>query len=1087
MRNRTFVKDIFRSISHSWGRFWAIFAIVALGAGFFAGLNATGPDMQLTGDQYYDQDNVMDVELLSTLGFTDKDIAAIRQTDGVQDVMAVHRTDVMSEIGGEKKVIRIHGLPSDTDAANEAWLNRPILTSGRMPENPGECVIGMGKIHIGALKLGSVITLEDEDGTLSDTLRYDQYKIVGIVNSAYYLSYTLGNTAIDNGTIGYYMYVPDSDFAPDAYTDIFISVAGAKALSAFSEQYGALVGATVVDLETLADSREVIRYDEVRGEAQDKLTEAQGDFDDARREADEKLADARQKLNDAAAEIGENEKKLADARTEINKNEGKLKAASSQISKNEKKISTAQKQYNEGAAKLKAGWDEYDANAAALAGQKAEWKQADDAITAALAQLDAAEAAAAGNPDALTAIEAQRQPLLAQKAALARQKAQLDAAQQQLDAVKAQLDENQRKLDAARAQLDDGKAKLASAKKKLKTGRTQLADAKREYDDGVARLADAKAELADGEREYVEQKTSAETALNDAQLKIDNGYAQLNDLKKPEWYVLDRNDNVGFSSFDADAKRMDSLSTVFPVIFFLVAALVALTTMTRMVDEERLIIGTYKALGYSNFKIASKYLTYALLASVLGGILGVTIGFKTLPQVCWNAYLLMYTAPALMAPFNVKFAVIGCAAAMFCTLASTASVCRSALAETPASLMLPRAPKAGKRIWLESVPFIWKRLSFTWKVTFRNLFRYKKRLIMTVVGIMGCTGLLVTGFGIRDSVSNIINYQYHHIDRYDTMIGLSEDGVSDEARNVLDSKLASWLAVDFRAADIYTGDGSNSLSGYLYIPEDADRLKDFIELRERVSQKDIPFGSGAVVITEKLARTLGLSVGDEVAVKNDDGELVTFTVTGVAENYVYHYIYIDPVLYEQRMGEPPGYNAVIATGAGDDQTVRTKLADTLRSTDGISTVMFTEEISAKFDDMVKSMNAIVLVLIVCAGALAFVVLYNLTNINVTERKREIATIKVLGFFDREVTAYIYRETSILALIGCALGLVLGIYMHAFVVQTVEVDNVMFGRDIMPMSFVWSALLTLGFSVIVDTAMFGKLKKISMADNLKSVD
>jgi putative ABC transport system permease protein len=1086
MSSRTFAKDIFRSISRSWGRFWAIFVIVALGAGFFAGLNATGTDMQLTGDNYYDRYNMMDVELLSTMGFTDSDITAIRQADGVQNVMAVHRADVMSNIGGEKKAIRIHGLPADTDADNSAYLNRPVLTSGRMPVKPGECVVGVGKIHLGTLELGSVITLDD-DGTLADTLGYSQYTIVGFVNSAYYLSYSLGNTTIGNGTISYYMYVPDGDFTQEAYTDVFVSVAGAKALSAFSAQYGSLVQTVVDNLKTLAGPREQMRYQEIWDEAKDKLDEAQRDYDDAKSDADEQLDDARKKLDDAQVEIDENEKKLADAKAEIEDGERQLKSAASQISRNQKKLNAAQQDYDAAATELQAGWDAYNDSASVLAGQWSQWQQAKDAVTSALAELDAAAEAAAGDPDALAAIEAQRQPLLVQQAALAGQKAQLDEAQAQLDATKVLLDDNQQQLDAAKAQLDSGRAQLASAKRKLKSGRAGLDDAKQQYEDGLAKLADAKQELADGQEEYAQKKSEAETELADAQAEIDDGYAKLDELDAPEWYMLDRNDNVGFASFDADSRRMDSLSSVFPVIFFLVAALVALTTMTRMVDEERLIIGTYKALGYSDFKIASKYLIYALLASVSGGVLGVVIGFKTLPQVCWNAYLLMYTAPALDAPFNVRFAVIGVAAATLCTLAATASVCRSALAETPASLMLPRAPKAGKRIWLESVSFIWKRLSFTWKVTCRNLFRYKKRLIMTVVGIMGCTGLLLTGFGLKDSVSNIINNQYHHIDRYDTIIGLSDEEISGETETVLNERLESWLKIELRAADIYTADGNSSLPGYLYIPSEADRLKELIDLRERVSRKDIPFGSSAVVITEKLANTLGIGVGEDVAVKSDDGGLVTFTVTGIAENYVYHYVYIDPALYAQRMDHTPEYNAVVANGAGSDAGGRAVLADALRAADGVSTVMFSEEVSDKFNDMIKSLNAIVAVLIVCAGALAFVVLYNLTNINVTERKRELATIKVLGFYDREVTAYIYRETSLLTLIGCALGLIFGIFMHAFVIRTVEVDNVMFGRDIMPMSFVYSAMLTLIFSIIVDVAMFAKLKKIGMAENLKSVD
>lgn len=1087
MRYRTFTKDLFRSITHSWGRFWAIFAIVALGAGFFAGLRATAPDMQLTGDTYYDSGNVMDIELLSTMGFTDDDISAVKRTDGVLGVMAVYRVDVMSVIGDEEQVLRIHGLPDDTGAGNDSYLNRPVLLSGRMPENPGECVLGISKMHLNQVELGSVITLEDDDDTLSDTISHKQYTVVGFVNAAYYLSFTLGNTTIGDGTIRYYMYVPDSDFAQDVYTDVYVTVAGAKTLSAFSEQYDALVGSVAEEFEALADTREQIRYDEVTGEAKDELADAQREYDDAKREADEELADAKQKLEDGQAEIEENEQKLADAKEEIEKGARQLRIANAEINKNENELKAAQQQYDAGAAALHAGWDQYNVGMAAFASQLQQWQQASGAVTAALAALDEAEAAAGGDPGQLAAIEAQRQPLLAQQAALAVQKAQLDAGQQQLDATRTELQRNQQQLDSTKAQLDAGRAQLDAAKAKLRSGRAQLKDAQQQYDDGVSELAGAKEELADGQADYEQAKADAQTELADAQAEIDDGYAQLDELEPPEWYVLDRHDNVGFASFNADAGRMDSLSSVFPVIFFLVAALVALTTMTRMVDEERLIIGTYKALGYSNFKIASKYLIYALLASVTGGILGVVIGFQTLPQVCWNAYRLMYTAPDLIAQFNVKYAVLGCAAATLCTLASTASVCRSTLAESPAALMLPRAPKAGKRIWLESVPFIWKRLGFTWKVTCRNLFRYKKRLIMTVVGIAGCTGLLLTGFGIKDSISNIIGNQYQSICRYDTVIGLSDGEVSDEARSILEERLGGWIKIDLRTADIYTGDGAESLSGYIDVPEDAGRLKEFIILRDRVSRRDVPFGSGDVVITEKLARTLDIHAGDAIKLKDTDGRLVSFTVTGVTENYVFHYVYIDPALYQEKMGEAPRYNTAVAVGAGGDQAARDRLTSELLEADGISTVTFTEEISERFDDMITSLNAIVLVLIVCAGALAFVVLYNLTNINVTERKREIATIKVLGFYDREVTAYIYRETGLLTLIGCVLGLGFGIFMHAFVVQTVEVDNVMFGRDIMPMSFVWSALLTLAFSAVVDVVMFWKLKKISMTDNLKSVD
>ena len=1043
--------------------------------------------MQATGDAYFDQSNMMDVELISTLGFTEDDIAAIAQTGGVDHVMAVHRADVISEIGGQDQAVRIHGLPDDRDEANAGFMNRPTLKSGRMPERPGECAIGTGSLHGSTLALGSVITLQDEDGTLGDTIKHRQYTVVGFVNSAYYISFTLGNTNIGNGTIGYYMYVPDRDFAQDVYTDVYVTVSGAQALSSFSDRYGAIVGSTTGELESLAEAREPIRYDEIVDDAKAELEEAQEDYDEAKRQADEELEEARQKLDDARIEIEENERKLEDAKSTIARNERKLNVAGAEIAQNESQLAAAQQQYDEGKAALQSGWDTYNASAAALATQQQQWQQASDEVAAGLAALDAAAAAAAGDPDALTAIELQRQPLLAVQTQLAQQKLQLDAYQQQLDETKAQLEYQQQQLDASKATLDAGWAQLEDAKVQLRSGKAKLKEAKRQYEDGAAQLKDAKVELANGQTEYDQAKADAETELADAQAKIDDGYAQLNDLEPPVWYVLDRDENVGYSSFEADTGRMNSLSSVFPVIFFLVAALVALTTMTRMVDEERLIIGTYKALGYSNLKIASKYLIYALLASVFGGILGVVIGFRVIPEVCWSSYRLMYTAPDLINQFNVPYAVLGCAAALFCTLTATASVCRSTLAAQPASLMLPRAPKAGKRIWLESVPFIWKRLSFTWKVTCRNLFRYKKRLIMTIVGIAGCTGLLLTGFGIKNSISNILNYQYDNIDRYDTVIGLSDDEVTPPVKGILEDHFSSWLMIALHTADIYTADGSESMSGYVYIPEEAANLKDFIALQERVSGDDIPFGSGSVVLTEKLAKTLGVGVGDQVALKNSDEKRVAFTVTGVTENYVFHYVYIDPALYRERMGEEPKFNALAANCTSADETDRHNISDALLGSGGVDTVSFTEDIRERFNSMITTLNSIVLVLIFSAGALAFVVLYNLTNINVTERRREIATIKVLGFYDREVSAYIYRETSILTIIGCALGLVFGVFMHGFVIQTVEVNNVMFGRDIAPLSFVWSALLTLGFSVVVDLVMYRKLKKISMTDNLKSVD
>ena len=532
---------------------------------------------------------------------------------------------------------------------------------------------------------------------------------------------------------------------------------------------------------------------------------------------------------------------------------------------------------------------------------------------------------------------------------------------------------------------------------------------------------------------------------------------------------------------------MDSISTVFPLIFFLVAALVALTSMTRMVEEERIQIGTYKALGYSNAKIASKYLIYAAFASILGSITGIAVGFQVLPQVVWYAYGILYHAPSLVIPLNLGLALAAAFSSIACTMLATYAACRATLAESPANLMLPRAPKAGKRILLERVGPVWRRMSFIWKVTARNLFRYKKRFFMTVIGIAGCTSLLLTGYGVRDAVEEIVGKQFDEVYIYNTTFGLKTPEVKPGLAALLadSSKFSKSMKASNKTTDI-TANGK-SFSAAIFVPEEPKLLKSMIHLNDRVSRADIPFGDNSVVITEKLANQLHVGVGSSITVKNSADHEVSFRVTGVTENYVYHYAYISPSLYESTMGEKPDYNEVDAICTVTEEAQKKELTQSVMSQEGVGTLTYTKEIISRYDSMIQSMNVIVLVLIISAGMLAFIVLYNLTNINVTERQRELATIKVLGFFDKEVSAYIFRETALLTIIGCIFGLGLGILLHAFVVQTAEVDMIMFGRVIKPLSYVWSAAFTLLFGVIVNLVMYRKLKRIDMEESLKSVD
>ena len=1355
MRVKAFHKDVLRAVTHSWSRFLALFVIVALGAGFYSGLRTTAPNMRATADAYYDDTRFFDVRLVSTFGFTDDDVEAIRATEGVESVMAGYSADLLVRMGEKDVVTRLHSLPSDLSEDNEEYLNRPTLKEGRMPENPGECVVSVGGADDATgLAIGDTVTIEDTDGSLGDTLARSEFTVVGFVESSYYLSMSLGTSTVGSGTLGRYLYVLEDDFSQEYYTDLYLSVEGSRELDTFSGAYEELVQPVLDSLEDLADVRAEIRYGEIRDEAEETLADAEQTYEEEKAKAEKELDDAYQELLDGEQELEDAEQELLDGEQELEDAKRELEDARTELAAGRQELLDGQAEYEDGVRQLEEGkadyedgvrqleeakdewsdgWseyltglNEYEHNASLveqqkeeayeqfadarkqiqdgqkeleearklLAEQKGSYESAkqflsgveqviavkeaqggggeegsdgeeggeggdqairDDAdaqeflassgeassasggtvtalgsmtiasdaeaaqflqylsglgtdvqaISAALGQLDDAglsyfhgylEGVIAGTSDetqkqqltALLAMVEQAQgsggdpdpgdsltedeiPAFLEKLAgmseseaaqvllgldldslyllrdylesavrqyedgksqisqanwqlteakreyeeqkkevddafaeadaqLADAKAQLDDAKQQLDDgwqeildgeqeladAKAEIEENEQKLLDAKTEIEEGWQELLDGEAEIADGEQQIAENEQKLIDGRADLEEGRQELDDGWQEYEDGRQEAEQELADGRQEIMDGRDELASLERPEWYVLGRGTNVGYASFEGDCDRMESLSTVFPTMFFLVAALVALTTMTRMVDEERGVIGAYKALGYGRLRIASKYLIYAAVPSVLGSLFGIVLGNQTLPRICWSAYLMMYRGPDLLVVHQPVFNTIGCVASAACTLGATAFACRSELRETPASLLQPKAPKAGKRIFLEYIRPLWKRLKFTQKVTCRNLFLYKRRLFMTIVGIAGATGLLLTGFGIKDSVSGIVEKQYSEIYLYDTIVSLKDNEVSDGAREILDGdSFDGWMTVMKKSTDLMAGDAS--YSGYVLVPENAEDLGTYINLRDRKTGESVEFTEGSVLVTEKLAGLLGVDVGGTITIENESGRRVDFTVTGIVENYVYHYLYISPELYESEMNEPFEPSEIDAVCVETDGEAREAIAAQLQEQEGVATAGFTEDTRASFDDLVESLNSIILVIIFCAGALAFVVLYNLTNINVTERQRELATIKVLGFRDGEVAGYIYRETSLLTILGCAVGLAFGVLMHSFVIQTVEVDMVMFGRTVEPLSFVYSALLTLLFAVIVDLVMYPKLKKIDMVESLKSVD
>lgn len=767
------------------------------------------------------------------------------------------------------------------------------------------------------------------------------------------------------------------------------------------------------------------------------------------------------------------------------------------------------KQLNAAQKGLDAGIQAIIDSGAAETKEEARALFSDAALQVTRARLDAAKAELDANAPVLEASRIQLEEtakLLEQtEQQLADAKAQLDAGKAELDAGWAafneqgaayydglrQLEDGKRQLDEGWATLTDRQLELDDAKQQIADAYAQLADARAELDDARATIEENRQKLADGEIEYADAKADAEQELADARAELEDAQADLDAIEMPSWYVWDRDNNVSYNSFAGNVTKVEALAGVFPLFFFLVAALVVSTTMTRMIEEERLQIGTMKALGYANGAIMRKYVLYAMTAAVLGALFGLAFGFTVFPSVIWYAYAMMYYVPAFHPVWRWGYALFAGGSLILCTLAVTIATCRSSLKESPADLMRPRAPKAGKRILLERIRPLWRRLSFTYKVTCRNLFRYKRRFWMTVIGVAGCTALLVTGFGISDSINGIMVKQYTDVSQYDLMTAVTDaaDTRSGPVYDYLfaggsDGAVTSSLATMTEAATQELPDGSTA-EVYLMVPQDAAALNDYIDMHERTSRQPTPLGETGVVLTEKLAELLDVKAGDPVTLVNGDGVEGSFTVSGVCENYVSNYVYMSAATYADAFGQEPEWNNILSRLSDDSQQARDAISTELLAMDEVASLTFTEDMMTQVLNMLNSINAVVVMIVVCAAVLALVVLYNLTNINVAERVKEIATIKVLGFYDREVSAYVMRETVALTIIGALFGLAGGIALHRFVIYTVEVDAVMFGRTIDPSSFVYSLALTMLFSLIVNLLMGRKLKHISMVESMKA--
>lgn len=1351
-------KEFWMEIRKSKSRFISILLIVALGVAFFSGIQASSPDMRYSGDAYYDESSLMDIKVVGTMGLTSDDVSSIESIDGIESAEGAWSTDVMCGEGQKQKVLHIESI-------NDA-VNKLDVQEGRLPEKSGEIFLDSTFASSNEYKVGDKVALREEGD--SPVLVTTEYTVVGTGRSPLYISFNRGNTTLGTGEVNGFGYVLPEDFDQEIYTQIYVTVHGAKGLTSYTDGYENLIAKIKDRVENIADDRCQIRLAAVKADAQEEINDAQKKLDDGKKEADEKLADAKEELDkgekdledgrkeyedgksqleDAKTELADGKKQLEDAKTELadGKNQledakaqladgkSQLESARSQLSSSKSQLDTArsqlddgwsqvnaakaqladgqaqldsaQKQVTSGLAELEENQKTLDENKAKLADGKAQIEAGEQQLEAAkqtlttkqseldqskaeiiagqqqiestrtqlnvqkqqitdgLSQVSAGEAqlqdgisalesakaqlmelqsqleivrasykAALENPDAsqeeidiLAAqvsaleeqeaavtqqiqaseaqIESQRQQLAAnrselesglatvedglsqlsqkeselnagleqitagqaqidagwiqiqeQENTLAASKAEIEAGEQELEkgqkqlkaakkklnkaqkeidsnaetlaAGQAELDanvaklndneaqyasgleqynsgarqiaENEAKLTSGEQEIAENEAKLADGEKEIADNEKKLADGEKEITDNVKKLQDAakdlkkgEKDLADGKKEYEDAKKDAEDEIAENQQKLDDAKKELEDLEMPEWMVTDREALPEYTDYGDNADRLRNIGQVFPVIFFLVAALISLTTMTRMVEEQRTQIGTLKALGYKKSAIAAKYICYAFFATLLGSVLGMLIGEKIIPYIIITAYGIMYhnVANTISIDYQPGFALIASAASVVCTVGATLFASGKELQETPASLMRPPAPKEGKRVLLERLTFIWKHLSFSWKSTIRNLFRYKKRLIMTVFGIAGSMGLMLVGFGIQDSISDIAAIQYRELQHYDGMVIEDSDATEEEHAELFEymkenEQIAHCNRVQM--TKISAPKGSSSVSIYLFVPESLSEFARDVTLKNRITGETYELTDEGAAISEKTASLLGLKVGDMIPLKKGDKEYKV-RVAVITENYMSHYLYMTPRVYEQTFGEKPEYENIVFTMQEDCKDDLEMAGSRILANPGALSISYTSSLASQVDRMLSTLDAVILVLIVSAGMLAFVVLYNLNNINITERQRELATLKVLGFYDGEVSQYVLRENVILTVLGIMFGAVFGILIHRYVITTVEVDAVMFGRNIKPLSFLYSGILTSIFSIVVNGVMHFKLKTIDMVESLKSVE
>ncbi len=1089
---RTLLKTSLREIRQSLGRYLAILAIVGLGVGFFAGLRTCQPAMVKTGTDYYDEYHMFDYQLLSTLGFTEEDVEAFAAIEGVAAARGAVYTDFLTEIrDGEEAVVKAHSLTAD--------INLPNLTAGRMPQAPNECLADA--LRFREEDIGRTLPVSDSnDEDTKELLQCGEYTIVGLCRSPYYLNNERGTSSLGSGSVFAFVYIPEEGFHFEAYYEVYLALENPA--ESYSGAYKDQISALKSTVEQQTSSRAELRYTTLYNDAMEEIQDAEGEvaegwetYRSERADTEEELNDAYQELTDGEAEYKEGLAdyeqglrdyasglqeyedglaELTDAKEELDRAgaeladaKAELDGAEAEFADSKAKLDSAKAELNEGEAAYNAGYQQLSETAESMG------------IT--VEQLAALSPEAAASWEQLKAAKAQLdQGRMEYEAGLAAYEAGRRNFQQGLDQYNesfAAYQQGLRDYEVGLREMEDAKAELDSAKSELDRVPAELADARRELDGGWAEYNDGR---ADADREFAD----AERELTDAEAELADARKELADLKRAVTYVLTREENTGYVCFDNDTSIIAAISVVFPAFFFLVAALVCMTTMTRMVDEQRTQIGVLKALGYGNIQIMGKYLFYSGSAALIGSGLGYALGSTGLPLIIWEIYGIIYGFAPLEHAVLPGLITVSFAAALLCSMGATWLSCRVELAKQSAELLRPKTPRAGRRVFLEYITPLWRRLSFLYKVSARNVLRYRSRLIMMVLGIGGCTALLATGFGIRDSIGHVADDQYGEITLYDYAVNFQEEQTRESASAYLERR--GWepeegLLVHSGSVDVLAEGGSRSV---YQIVSSTGSLEGYIDLHSGKTPVSYP-GPGEVVINAGLAKNLDIAVGDTLRLR--DGELgeLEVTVSGISDNYVFHYAYVAAETYQEQLGQTPEYNSLyLHSRGGPDPYAEGAVLLEDKDAGSVTVIQASRE---QVNNMLSRLDYVVVVVVACAAALAFIVLFNLTNINITERIREIATIKVLGFYQNEVASYVFREIMILSALGSLAGLLMGKALHAYVMAQVQIDSMFFACRISLLSYAVSFLMTMLFTVGISMGMRPRLRRIDMAESLKSIE